>query len=1711
MNARASSPASSGPAGSHFEGQVGAFYLLSLLTRGEPRGLTETRVDTVELQRAAEGRALDDVIVSAYDAMGEPATLEIQVKRSISFTPSDPIFRKVIGQVVEASKRDDFWTQRYELAVATARTSNKIDGPYQDVLTWARQIGDSATFCERIARENSANDDMRTFLDTFRSHLNAFGAPHDDEAVWRLLRRFKILVFDLTAPGSANEALARERAAAALHPEDTSQAGALWSTLTELAIAAAASGGDRDRGALISDPKLQPFRLAGERRFANVRQALLEASAAALSDIHAHVGNVMLTRHDRLAGIHAALDTGRYVEIRGDAGVGKSGLLKHYAQKDFTESAAIVLSPNRTVPNGWLALKAVLGFDGTARDLLVDLAVNGGTTLFLDNLDSFDEAERKTVVDLVRAGETIPGFTIIATMRRNFGIEEPNWLPSEVLDTLGRADPIMIGELHDAEIEEIRHAAPYLAPILSDSHPARPVVRNLFRLSRIANLSNAESTPRTEVEMAEQWWRSADGSTGKGHRDRGRLLKALAMQAAAGRDPMDSSDHPAAAVDALIASETLRDLREDRVSFYHDVLREWAIANVFQVDPSLADQWALQRPAPAIYARAVELAARMALERDGDLARWQALLEQMSGGSVHGSWRRPVLLALVRSEIGPRLLDRVSEPLLAGNGKLLCELIRLVLAVEVEPASKLLSLAGVDPSMVPTDLDIPIGSSWPRLIGWLLTLGRDLPSAAIPSVVDLYLTWSSGMFGRDPLTPLLVNWFHFWLTQIERHRHMDAWRERLQLFDGTLPHDRVRSLESALRSAFLVFCDHTPELAKQYVSTLGQRHHNEDVVSSIAKFRGRLAAAAPAELANLIGTALVSEEDVDDKAYGRRRRGPFSFLDHSLFPASPAQGPFFELLTEAPEHGLALICQLVDHAIDFYRNGLDAKDNSITVNFELGEREFTWVQSFSWSRGHVNNNCVPSALMALEAWGHRRIDAGEPVEAVLSDVVGANNTHAAYLLVAIDLILSHWPESRVAAVPFLGCPELLCMDRERQIHDMVDTRDPLGLGLSDKEPHGVVSLTGLNDRLSRRVSLEQLIGHYRNSDPPALRETLRDLLTRAAERLGAPSERSTFADPALMVSHALNLLDPENWEEFTLERDDGSREIAQRYVPPEKERRHLEALASLSEQDLEHSNMQLSIGAALDDETRSSPAFAKKVAAWAKGDVPADSSSGDDPEWMQDQAVFGAAMIVMRDGEAPDRARHAKWARSVLSRALQLEDEQVYGMRSDLRYNPIAMAFAGLIYALRDRSEPEDVREVLEIAARDNSAAAPGLGASMPSLLATDERMARAILRCALVACIRPERAWDIPEEEAAKRGGNFELQRQSAVDREIRWLAGEMPEPEWPDAPPLLPRRRRGIRLPGGGTHVDENGEDKRSTQYFAHHSAAIWLSNATRNVDIPQHPWHQDLLRQYAGWTSTANGADSEGNDDIDRSPSEWNAAYFGLLARCLPTLTDADIEGLVLERICSLPDQSFFDITALFIRAVDQVYFNDHGLTEARAIAIRQALVQRMVQSAGWKRLRGQRAASIESHIGPAIAALFFNNHGFTQPPACYLLPKGIDQIAGFLPVLDHLTRSGASLFVALVTMNLLEVSIRPDHLPFLLSAVLEWLESYPDDNDFWVDHGIGRRVCEWLEAVYKAEPDNFSASAPARQAIDQTLASLVRLGIADAKRLEEKLAS
>jgi hypothetical protein len=159
--------------------------------------------------------------------------------------------------------------------------------------------------------------------------------------------------------------------------------------------------------------------------------------------------------------------------------------------------------------------------------------------------------------------------------------------------------------------------------------------------------------------------------------------------------------------------------------------------------------------------------------------------------------------------------------------------------------------------------------------------------------------------------------------------------------------------------------------------------------------------------------------------------------------------------------------------------------------------------------------------------------------------------------------------------------------------------------------------------------------------------------------------------------------------------------------------------------------------------------------------------------------------------------------------------------------------------------------------------------------------------------------------------------------------------------------------------------------------------------------------------------------------------------------------------------------------------------------------------------WEWQRRERSKSITMRLGPAIAVLLFNDYGHFQPAKCYLYAKGIDRVGPFLSALQEVVESGPFLFAAIALLNLLEVAPQPEHLPLISAAGNAWLASNPDDRVFWIDHAIGRRLCSVIETVFSLAPKLFGTHQPLRKNIDSLLASLVRLGIPEAHRVEESL--
>ena len=923
---------------------------------------------------------------------------------------------------------------------------------------------------------------MRTFVATFRGSFAVAGGGDDDAAIWSLLRRFQILEFDFesTAPLARTHALALARQV--LADEDVTRAEALWTSLIELSIATARTGGAIDRDGLRAELVKRGFRLAGDRDYRSARERLADMARMTLAGIGTTVAGVHLTRLESLAALDQALDGHRLIELRGGPGVGKSSVLRQIAARFTRTASVIVLDPLSTPGGGWLAFAQALNIPGSARDFLNDLAISGGAVIIIDSLEMFgDPARQRTVTELLREAGALGGFTVIATARAGSADVSASWLADDVIEAFGGVGAVEIGELNDTEIEFLIERAPELRAILAPGHPAAQIARNLYRLSRLLK-APANADIRTEAALASHWWTTADNAPAGSVRQAQRILADLAEETLAGapeiqlREDSQGRDH-------LLGSLTLAEVRRDRLGFYHDVLRDWGIGSFIDEDHGRLSGLDMSSPVSARVGRGVEFAARLALETGDDCDEWLDLLARLSPSGAHGSWRRQALLAIVRSEVAFELLERCSAALLAHGAALFVELTTAIAAAETVATADLYAAANVDiGTPIPKSLRTDTTGSGVQLLRWVLQHPQEIPLEAIGAVSDLIqiqlaLLMTVPTFA-EPSAEMVFGWL----------RQLDVQEAATTMPEGggarRLNGNARRHLIEELRTLALLLSPHAPEEAKRYLREIASER-NSYKVKAIRPLSATLAAVAPVELSALITSSLYVAGARDREILDGRA---FSYVDSDYMPPSPAQTPFFDLLTRSPQHGLALVRGLVSAAVEHHSHGATSGEDGYTLVFGGEPRFFPCTSTYLWPRGQAREYSVTSGLMAIEAWGHSRIDAGEPIDVVIADILGPLDSCAAYLLVAVDLLISHFPVTREALAPFLANPQLLAADRQRGSLDQMESHRQI---IGD-EPPGRVKLADLRSRPSRRATLEDMLPAYLDDDPVA--ESLRERL-----------------------------------------------------------------------------------------------------------------------------------------------------------------------------------------------------------------------------------------------------------------------------------------------------------------------------------------------------------------------------------------------------------------------------------------------------------------------------------------------------------------------------------------------------------------------------------------------------------------------------------------
>lgn len=197
-----SNPFSTGGGGHNFENHVQAAFVVLMLSGGVVPCLRPWPIKKIKLQGHYVGFNTDDFIAFLEERNGaRKAKLLAQIKHSLSITENDETFGKVIQAAWLDFQNPEIFDPKYDaIALITGPLSAYDIENARTVLEWARTSASAQEFLEEkvnLGRFSSAAKKEK--VRAFRAQLEKANRGIDvgDEALWRFLKCFHILGYDL--------------------------------------------------------------------------------------------------------------------------------------------------------------------------------------------------------------------------------------------------------------------------------------------------------------------------------------------------------------------------------------------------------------------------------------------------------------------------------------------------------------------------------------------------------------------------------------------------------------------------------------------------------------------------------------------------------------------------------------------------------------------------------------------------------------------------------------------------------------------------------------------------------------------------------------------------------------------------------------------------------------------------------------------------------------------------------------------------------------------------------------------------------------------------------------------------------------------------------------------------------------------------------------------------------------------------------------------------------------------------------------------------------------------------------------------------------------------------------------------------------------------------------------------------------------------------
>jgi hypothetical protein len=1463
-----------------------------------------------------------------------------------------------------------------------------------------------------------ANAKTKEIRDVFSAVLRDIDPTNvNDEALWRFVKHFITLEFDVMGEGAHHVHDNVERLRAALQPDQANRALDLWHHLVQIAKGLGDAGGSIDRSGLVS--RLTDFKLAPA---SSVRSDLLRMkvmSDSALADIRMDIGGVRVPRLTAVDLVFDALGEHRFVQIRGEAGAGKSAVLRELAESTKIDGFTFVVSAKRMEGKSWTTFAVANGLSTTsASALLLEIAASSSPTLFIDGIDRIiDKGAQQVLCDLLRPIIEDPAcsnWRVVATARDENTEYLRTWLPAPFLAAMTSVE---VRAFDNAEATFVAQRHPALKPLLFGDDALRIVSRRPFFLDVLASQVGSTATdspPRSEVELINLWWaRGGYDATHAKAIARQQMLRTFAERGIInfGRS-LDIGGLDADVLQSMIDDRVVRPLQPGfTVSFAHDIFFEWAL---YQTTRAQSDAWIdfiRKAGEPPFFGRVVTLLSQRAFEQQD---HWAETLDKLEKTEARSQWKRAWLIGPLGSPLFT-MLQVTFDAALAHNTDRMRRLILafqsektqpnpLVLAGFVKPdGDRLATFRLADQLAWPTDY-----AAWRRFLTWFLPQCATLPESLFAHAIAALSVWMNGLMQRpDLIIPEIGQTLLNWLIRVEKYQHPNDIKEILTRDHskglGAIDSDEVRALEHSLRYQFVISTRGNAVLQQSYLQhLLATDRIRGEALSDIFKQTSLI---APAALPGVVDISLAEMRDQLPKEKLKAERGNrfgSSKIDHfdwqalaldranySFHPPSPSREPFATLFAHAPTEALRLVNGLSTHAMEAWRQ-LNQVDRSakrtpipIKITFPWGEQEF-WGDNrvYYYFRGGFAPDVLATGLMALEQWAYASVENGRPVDDVLKDIL-SQNPCCAVLGIAVALALEKQHVSPVT-LALLQSSRLWDHDIERGKADLLSAdQNELGFRMFGADATHHKALVQLNKRTARQHDIRELASLAILSTNTALSEQGKAAIKALPYALPFDFEEQKANIALTAELHQ----DAQSWARFAdpshyrLWKTDDPTKIAITYENPEAKKPEVIARAQEAAETLSWVSLATWSDKALKsgiDQT--SPISLAQAITYAKAaDITTLFKAEEDAKELIElkrAAVAGIAGVAIQeatDTNHPD----VLWAIDVLRATAQVPtslDDRTYHGSIIANHGNIA-AVRGLKRLILKGLEADWAKERLlahmlhPLDAIFEAAAANGL-----QCWEIDPQFAWTALRLSISLSFQTKRRDDWKNRpDLVKR---FEQERSEK-------FANALAELRATPFAYLLPETPNPIDTDEEG-HSDDFADDDEEEQtspldiLFRSDLALRVLPHIPVEAFVAQSADRKAQLIEFADklLTWTISRHTRQGDNRRSTPPFEWSHAFMPWLARLAVALpSDETLQGLV-KRLLQLPDKECFELLPVFVDRYICMAVHDANVLHPDALKQLKEIATR-VSSANWTYDSGKVDGSLAREKHELLKALLFVN--------------------------------------------------------------------------------------------------------------------------------------